>query len=86
MWHNGDRRLLLWSAGPQVPVLAGIVGYSGLRIQKCRSWTIGHNCCSDLIPGLRTPYAVGWWEKKNDKESRVYRRYYFRVIASLTGK
>ena len=31
------------------------------------SCTVGHNCASDLIPGLGTPYASGWPKKKKGK-------------------
>lgn len=30
------------------------------RIHHCCSCSLGHNCDSDLIPSLRTPYTVGW--------------------------
>ena len=39
--------------------------HSGLRI-RCRcSYSIGHNCGSDLIPGPGTPYALGRPQKVN---------------------
>lgn len=31
----------------------------GLRIRHCRSFVLGRDCDSDLIPGLGTSYAVG---------------------------
>ena len=53
----------LWDAGwfPQP-------GHGGLRIQHCCSCDIGHNCGSDLIPGLGTPYAMEWPKKKKKKK------------------
>ena len=50
----------LWSAGTQVrsPVL-----HSELKIWHCGSCGAGQNYCSDLIPGPRTSYAVGWPKK-----------------------
>ena len=33
--------------------------HSGLRIQCCHSFGIGHNSGSDLIPGLGTPHDAG---------------------------
>lgn len=45
--------------------------HSGLRIQWCPSRGIGCNCCSDLIPSLRTPYAEGQKEKKNLRECNI---------------
>ena len=46
--------------------------HSGLRFQHCHSCGIGCNCGSDMIPGLGTPYAVGWpeKEKKNKKHTK----------------
>ena len=46
----------LGSAGTQVRFLAR---HSGLRIQCCHSFGLGHNCSSDLIPGLGTPHVTG---------------------------
>ena len=40
--------------------------HSGLRIWHCRG--CGHNCSSDLIPGLGTPYAVGHLPKNKTKQ------------------
>lgn len=28
---------------------------------------IGHNCASDLTPGLGTPYVIGWPKKKKSQ-------------------
>ena len=33
--------------------------HSGLRIRHCLSFNLGHDCISNLIPSLGTPYAVG---------------------------
>ena len=52
----------LGSTGRQVPFLAR---HSGLRIRHYRSYGLGGNCGSDLIPGLGTPYALGRPKKKN---------------------
>ena len=43
----------LWSAGMQVQSPAW---HGELKIWCCH---VGHNCGSDLIPGRRTPYAMG---------------------------
>ena len=40
---------------------------SGLRIWGCHSFGLGHNCSSDLIPGLGTPYTPGRLKKKKQK-------------------
>ena len=37
---------------------------NGLRIRRCRSCGLGHNCDLDLIPSLGTPYTLGWPKKK----------------------
>ena len=47
-WH-------LWSFGMQVQSPAQ---YNGLRIWGCRSYNLGHNCSSDLIPGLGILFAL----------------------------
>ena len=47
----------LGSTGTQVQSPAW---HSGVRIQHCHSNGLGLNCGSDLIPGLGTPYALGW--------------------------
>ena len=49
----------LWSSGTQVQSPAH---HSRLRIQRCCK------CSVDLIPGLGTPYAMGWPEKKKKKK------------------
>ena len=54
----------LWSPGMKVGALAQ---HSQLRIWHCHSFSLGQNCGSDLIPGLRTPYATGWPKKKKKK-------------------
>ena len=36
---------------------------SGLRIQHCHTYSIGHDCGSALTPGPGTPYAAGWPKK-----------------------
>ena len=51
----------LWSAGMQVRSPAW---HSGLRIPHCHRYGLDHNCSSDLIPGLGTPYAMGWPKKE----------------------
>ena len=63
-----DRRYLK-STVTQVQSLAQ---HSRLRIWRCRSCSIGGNgnCSSDLIPGLETPYAVGWLKKTKDCKGR----------------
>lgn len=44
-----------------VPTVAKLngrhLGSTGLRIQHCCSHSLGHDCGSDLIPGLGTLYA-----------------------------
>ena len=52
----------LRSDGMQVPSLASL---SGLSIWGCRSRGLGHNCGSNLIPGLGTPFAKGQPKKKD---------------------
>jgi len=42
-----------------IPVAAQCVKGSSLPQVRC-----GHNWRSDLIPGLGTPYAMGWPKKK----------------------
>lgn len=37
---------------------------SALRIQCCRSCSLGCDCNLDLIPGLETPYALGQPKQK----------------------
>ena len=51
----------LWSAGTQIRSLAQL---SGLRIWRCHSCSIGHNCSSDLICSLGTPCAEAQAKKK----------------------
>ena len=51
----------LWSPRTQ---LQSPAQHSELRIWHCHSCSIGHNCGSDLIPGLGNPYAVGQSKKK----------------------
>ena len=62
-----DRRHL-GSIGTQVQSLAH---NSGLRMQHCHSCSLGGNCGSDLIPGLGTPYAMGW-ERKNGRKEGIF--------------
>ena len=54
----------LESPGTQVLSLAR---HRGLRIQRCHSFSLGHNCSSDLILGPGIPYAAGWPKKKKKK-------------------
>lgn len=48
-WH-------LWSTGTQVRSPAW---HSGLRVQRCHSFGLGHSYDPDLIPGPGTAYATG---------------------------
>ena len=41
---------------------------SGLKIPRCGSCGIGHNCGSDLISGPGTPYATEWPKKKKQRK------------------
>ena len=54
----------LGSAKTQVRYLAR---HSGLRIWCCHCYGLGYNCCSDLIPVPRTPYATGRPKKKKKR-------------------
>ena len=45
--------------------------HSGLRIQHCSSCDLGHNCGSDLIPGLGIPYASGRPKVKGLKKKSI---------------
>ena len=40
------------------------------RIQHCHSCSTGHNCSSDLIPGLGTAYASGSAKKERKKKKK----------------
>ena len=56
----------LRSTGTWVQFLAQ---HSGLRIQRCQSCGLGHDCGSDLIPG---PHAMGRPKmKKKKKEGAI---------------
>ena len=57
----------LGSTGSQVQSLAQ---HSGLRIQRCFSCGLGHDCRSDLISGLGIPYASGRPKKKKKKKKK----------------
>ena len=57
----------LWSTGLQVQSPAR---HSGLRIRHCSSCGVGHNCGSDPIPGLETPYATEQPKKEEKKKKR----------------
>jgi len=65
-FHCGTMRLGLGSAGTQVPPPAR---HSGLRIQHCHSCGLGLDCDSDLIPCLRTLYAVDWPKKEKNNQN-----------------
>ena len=56
-WHLG-------STGTQVLSPAW---HSGLRILRCQSCGVGHNCGSDLIPGPGTQYAPQAARKEGKK-------------------
>ena len=43
--------------------------HSGLRIRRCHICSLGHDCGSDLIPGLGAPNAMGQPGKKKKKTS-----------------
>ena len=43
----------------------------GSRVWLCRSRSVGGTCGSDLIPGLGTPYAVGWPKQINKQTTRA---------------
>ena len=64
MAQRDQRRL--GSAGTLVCSLAQ---HSRSTIQCCPSCGLGHNYGSDMIPGLETPYALGW-PKKEKKEKK----------------
>ena len=64
----------LGSTTAQVPSSAQ---HRGLRIQRCYSCSLGHICGLDLIPGLGTPYAMGWPKKEKKKK--------FPIIVLLSG-
>ena len=53
-----------------------IAQYSGLSVWCCHNCSIGHNCGSDIIPGLGPPFAWGWGEgtKKDKKKKSVSQR------------
>ena len=42
-----------------------------IRIPRCCRCDLGQDCGLNLIPGLGTPYAVGWLKKKKKKKERV---------------
>ena len=58
---------LLCSTRPQVQYVAK---HSGLRIQCSHSCDIGGSCGSDLILGLRIPYAAGR-PNRNEKSGEI---------------
>lgn len=50
-----------------------IAQYSGLSVWCCHNCSIGHNCGSDIIPGLGPPFAWGWGEgTKKDKKKKCF--------------
>ena len=57
----------LWNTGTQVQSPSW---HSGLRIQHCCGYGVGHNCGSDLIPVLGTQYATGRPKKKKRKKKK----------------
>ena len=53
------------------------------RTQWVKGSAIGHNCGSDLIPGLGTPFAVGWPEKGGGgNENRIKKHLAKKTIIS----
>ena len=50
--------------------------YSGLRIQPCRSCSLGHSCGSSMIPGPGAPCAAKWpkMTKKTHKTQKTFSR------------
>ena len=56
--HFGSAETEVWSPA----------WHSGLRIQRCCSWSLGDSCGLDLITGLGTPYAMG--QRKEEKKKR----------------
>lgn len=48
--------------------------YSGLRIQPCRSCSLGHSCGSSMIPGPGAPCAAKWpkMTKKTHKTQKTF--------------
>ena len=42
--------------------------HRGLRSRCCHSCGLGHNCASNLLPGLGKPYALG--QRKKQKEPK----------------
>lgn len=62
----------LWpliSAGMQVQ---SPVRHSGSGIWCCHSFGLGPDCCSDLIPGLGSPYAAGRSKKEQKKKKKPW--------------
>ena len=55
-----------WDAGLIHP------GHNELRIRCCCSFGVGHNCGSDLTPGLGTPYATGRPRKEKEKKKKRF--------------
>ena len=68
LWCNGIGRVLAALGCEFDP------WHSGLGIWHCHSCSLGCNCALDLIPGLRTPYAVGRPRIKGKKKRERERR------------
>ena len=78
-WCLCSTRIQVWSQAP----------HSGLKDPALlQASALGHNCGSDLIPGLGTPYIMGWPKKEKKKLPTWYILCYvsFTTIFFLIGK
>ena len=44
-----------------------------IRIPRCCRCDLGQDCGLNLIPGLGTPYALGWPKKKKNQKTKHHR-------------